>query len=137
MPFPPVMEILVIVLVELIFGIGYNRFFEWARIPAAYAVVFGVAATIGLPMVFWWDANLWGWQWTLVMLASFSGSGAPMVWGFIHRKNANSHKAREWPNRARQARDAALMDLKMLAGRLEKGEDVNKVYEIIGILRSV
>jgi hypothetical protein len=137
LPFPPILEILVIVLGELLFGMGYNRFFEWARIPAAYAVVFGVAATIGLPLVFWWDAGLWGWQWALLALASFAGSGAPMVWGFIHRRNANSHQARAWPNKAARVRDEVIMELAAIGQRTEDAGLVRKCHELIGMLRSV
>ena len=143
-PFPPGLEILLVALLEFVFGLGYNWLVAWAHRNEIWSVfvsvIFGVTGTLVLPLVFWWDHDLHLWQAVLIFLVCFASSGMPMSVGSARRKV--SHKRRPWPTAAARARENALMDLTVLAqrvadGQIEPAGIVNTLHEIKGILSSV
>ncbi len=157
-PFPPLMEIALVVLAEFVFGLGYNTLVALAgrRYPAAYrlmvslSVALGVATTLVLPAVFWWGRTQATWQWAAIFLLCFAGSGLPMIGGSLKRNMAgDSHRRREWPTAARRARDEAVMELSALAEEVhEKARTddlkattlislVHRLHQVIGTLKSV
>ena len=144
-PIPPA-EIAAVVLGELLFGIGFNRLVAWAHDkklwPVAFSVVVGVAVTVGAPALIWHDVALNFMDAALLQTACFAASGAPMVIGSVQRTAEASHKRRPWPTAAAAARDAAVMDLNLLADRvaeqqIENVQVVNNLHRIIGTLKSV
>ena len=145
---PPIfpIEITAVVLAEMLFGLAFNRLVEWVHLhklwDVSLSVVMGVAATVIIPAAFWWKETLAFWQAAGLLTMCFAASGAPIIIGSLRRNVAESHKRRPWPTAAAQARDAAVMDLNLLADRIANKEIaeaqmVNSLHRIIGILVSV
>jgi hypothetical protein len=135
-PYPPVTLIALMFAVSFVFGLGYNWFFRWAKIPVEWAVVIGTMATIAILYGFFWSNELRGEQWVLLMLIAFAGSGSPMAIGTIKVRNA-SHKRKTITGAAARMRDEAVMDLTVLAGKIDKAEHVRNLYQIIGTLNAL
>lgn len=132
-------------LVELLFGIGYNALVTWWQknhlLHVSYQVVLGVAATLLIAAVMF-DQETKFWKDVLVLALCFGASGTPMIVGSNRRTVKESHKARPWPTAALQARDGAVMDLSALAEqvankKVTEAQTVNQLYQVIGILKSV
>lgn len=145
-------------LAEALFGVLYNtavaHLQNWKLWHVSTSVVVGVAGTLAIATAFLWAVDMPFWLASLVFLGCFAASGTPMVIGswartIKERKTNQSHKRREWPTGAKQARDAALQDLSALAHDIasasERGEIslkhlpgyVNRIYQVIGTLKSV
>lgn len=138
-------QILAVLLIEMLFGLGYNRLVAWAQENDVwrvwFSVVMGVAVTLVIPTAWWWKTPLVFWQSSGLLFCCFAASGLPMVAGSAHRHLVN-HKRRALGNAARQLRDEAVMDLTVLAGQVAKkqitaAEEVNRIHEIIGTLTSM
>ena len=153
--FPPGIEIAVVILAEFIFGWLYDALISWAESQEIYepyvsfSVVLGVLVTIAIPTGLWWARPYFGWQWAILLVIAFIGSGAMMIVGSLQRNAKNSHKRRPWPTAARHARDDVVMDLSAMASEAtlsaERGEItpalivrmVHRLHQAIGILKSV
>ena len=145
---PPVSpaEIVAVILAELLFGIGFNRLVTWAHLHKIWhvsiSVVIGVTATVLIPTLTWWRISLDFWLAAALLTACFAASGTPMIIGSMQRSIAESHKRRPWPTAALQARDAAVMDLSLLADLVANQETdnakvVHQLHQVIGTLKSV
>lgn len=151
-PVSPV-EILTVLLIELLFSIGYDHLAAWAqgnRIwHTSISVVIGVAVTLAIPTAWWWPRDLAFWQAVSLLTACFAASGLPMIVGSARRTVRESHKPHAWPTKARQAREDAVMELSALAHEIagETRENrltvqhlpdyVNRLHQVIGTLKSV
>ena len=145
---PPVSpaEIAAVILAELLFGIGFNRLVTWAHLHniwhVSISVVIGVTVTVLIPTLTWWRISLDFWLAAALLTACFAASGTPMIIGSMQRSIAESHKRRPWPTAALQARDAAVMDLSLLADLVANQETdnakvVHQLHQVIGTLKSV
>lgn len=120
-----------------VFGWLYNWLYEKyrpiAKMYTAFAVAFGCAFLLLLGLYF---VGLFE---TLYLVAIFTAAGLPMIWGDMKRANkeqearlkAEVHKAKEeakaakdrkgprdWPNKAKEARDDTAQELNQLAIKL-------------------
>lgn len=143
-------------LTQLLFGLAYNaavaHLQKWKLWHVSTSVIVGVAATLLIATVFLWKVSMPFWGAALVFFGCFAASGLPMTVGSWLRaldERKKTHKRREWPTGARQARDAAVMELSQLAHDIAdasgRGEIslkhlpgyVNRLYQVIGTLKSV
>lgn len=147
-------------LAEALFGLLYNTVVShlqsWKLWHVSTSVVVGVACTLAIAAAFLWNIEMPFWLAALLFFGCFAASGTPMVIGSWARtikearqEKSDSHKRREWPTAAKQAREDALQDLSALAHDIahasERGEIslkhlpgyVNRIYLVIGILKSV
>ncbi len=88
------LRLLVGVLGLMMFGLLYNwvvgymeRNGFWNG-TTAMKVVVGVFVTVGVVALAFWQVQMAGWQWALVMLCAFASSGMPMVVGYWARQTA-------------------------------------------------
>lgn len=143
-------------LTQLLFGIAYNaavaRLQKWQLWHVSTSVIVGVAATLLIATAFLYNVSMPFWGAAMVFFGCFAASGLPMTVGSWLRtldERKKTHKRREWPNGAKQARDEAVMELSRLAHDIadasERGEIslkhlpgyVNRLYQVIGTLKSV
>jgi hypothetical protein len=109
-PFPPAMELALLFVTELLFGVSYNgavQYFETKhgnlfRFLVSWSVVFGTAGTLIIRFLFLFGTNLAEWQSLLINLMCFTGSGLPMIVGSMRRNVKPSHKAKKIPPTARR-----------------------------------
>jgi len=144
--FPPAFPLLLCLAVLLIFGFGFNKLVEWVNSrrawPVSFSVVIGVAVTIAVPTLFFWNYELHFWQASTVCLFSFIASGSPMIFGNVLRETQKSHKRRRLPTSAMIVRDDVVMELKMTIDKIvekeaEVVEVVHTLHEVIGSLKSL
>lgn len=108
-------EIAVVILTELLFGFGYNQLVAyWTKhnlMHVSWAVVIGVAATLLIPALFWFDTNMPFYATSLLLLACFAASGTPMIAGSMHRtvQEKETKKRRPLGNAAMRIRDEVVM----------------------------
>jgi hypothetical protein len=152
-PFPPILEITVVYLVEFIFGLGYNAWVAWAQGQRIWhvtiSVIVGVFVVVGIYGAAWFGRTAAGWQTWVLLIGCFASSGLPMALFSIRRTATENHKRRPWPTAARHALEAALFELHGLAGQIETTANkneitagflitiVNRIYYVIGTLKSV
>lgn len=148
-------EILIVLLSEFIFGIGYNLAVAWAHehklTHVSISVAVGVAGTLVIPAAMWFDAEMCFWHAGLLLLACFTASGIPMIIGSMRRTvvKKDDKKRRPWPTAAANVRDSAVMELSAMAhdiaDQVKRNEltvrdlpaFVNRLHTVIGILKSV
>lgn len=149
-------EIVLVLVIEILFGVGFNALVAWAHNNRLWhvsvSVAVGVAGTITIPAVMWFGVKVTFWQAGLILLVCFIGSGVPMIVGSTRRsvqERKDQKKRRPWPNAALQAKDAAVMELSSLAREiaedakegkiavLDLPDYVNRLHGVIGTLKSV
>lgn len=148
-------EIAVIVLLELLFGFGYNQLVAyWMKnnlMHVSWTVVIGVVATLLIPAPFWFDNTMPFWQSILYLAVCFAASGTPMIAGSMQRtvREKDQKKRKPWPVAALRARDDAVMELNAMADDIAKSvkandlhvqdlpDYVNRLHYVIGTLKSV
>jgi len=148
-------EIAVIILLELLYGFGYNQLVAyWMKnnlMHVSWSVVIGVAGTLLIPALFWFDTIMPFWQSLLFLLACFAASGTPMIVGSMQRtvQEKDNKKRKPWPVAASRARDDAVMELNAMANEIAKSvkdndlhvqdlpDYVNRLHYVIGTLKSV
>lgn len=135
-----------VLLVEFIFGLGYNKLVEWAHQHnlwhVSVSVVFGVAGTLIIPSVALLSVCMPFWQASLIFGACFIASGIPMIAGGTQRTVKESHHRRPLPNYAMRIRDDVVMEIsKMLDEVVNEGVTlalvVHRWHKIIGRLKSM
>ena len=135
-----------VLLVEFIFGLGYNKIVEWAHRHnlwhVSVSVVFGVAGTLVIPSVALLSVCMPFWQVSLIFGACFIASGIPMIAGGTRRTVKESHHRRPLPNYVMRIRDDVVMDInKMLDEVVNEGVTlalvVHRWHKIIGRLKSM
>ncbi len=149
------MEIGLVLLMELLFGLGYNGLVAyWMKhrlMHVSATVVIGVAATLLIPAVSWFDRELHFWQSGILLLLCFVASGSPMIIGSMRRtvQEKDNKKRRPWPTAAMRVRDDVVMELSVMAheiadkaklGKLsvqDLPDYVNRLHGVIGMLKSV
>jgi len=148
-------EIAVIILPELLFGFGYNQLVAyWTKnnlMHVSWTVVIGVAATLIIPALFWFDTIMPFWQSTLYLLSCFAASGTPMIVGSMHRtvQEKDQKRRRPWPVAALRAREDAVLELTAISHDIARSvkennlhiqdlpDYVNRLHYVIGTLKSV
>ena len=147
--------IAVVILIELLFGFGYNQLVAyWTKhnlMHVSWTVVVGVAGTLLVPALFLFKAIMPFWQTSLYLLACFAASGTPMIAGSMHRpgQEKDQKKRKPWPVAASRARDDAVMELSAMARDIAESvkqnnlhvqdlpDYVNRLHYVIGTLKSV
>jgi len=141
--FPPGQEIAILVLGEFLFGVFYNWLVDLAHKAKIYdplvavSVALGVAVSVVIPTGLFWKDTLAAWQWSIVMLISFIGSGSPMIYGSLRRMSKQNHKRMRITGTAARIRDEAIMDLKLVVERIDDADCVRDVYQVIGALKNI
>ena len=81
--------IVLVLVVEILFGVGFNALVAWAYSVQLWhvsvSVAVGVAGTIVIPAVMWFGVKVTFWQAGLLLLICFIGSGVPMIVGSTRR----------------------------------------------------
>lgn len=149
------MEILLVLSVELLFGVGYNALVAWAHFHKIWhvsvSVAIGVTITLLLPVAVWFDREMVFAQAGMLLAACFTASGIPMIVGSARRtvQEKDQKKRRPWPTAAMRIRDNVVMELASMAHEIaEKAKNqeltvsdlpdyVNRLHGIIGTLKSV
>lgn len=135
-----------ILLVELLFGIGFNQLVDWAHQHnlwhVSVSVVFGVAGTLVIPSVAFLSVSMPFWQASLVFGACFVASGIPMIAGGTQRTVKENHHRRPLPNNAMRVRDEVVMQIKSILDKIVNGgvevvKVVHDLHEIVGKLKSL
>ena len=139
--------IFLIVLLELLFGIGFNLLVDWAHRHnlwhVSVSVIFGVAGTLSVPaVVLHSQPQMYFWQASMIFGMCFVASGVPMVWGSTRRTVKESHQRRPLPNNAMRVRDEVVMGMasaveKIVAKEMEIAELVHVIHKWIGALKSL
>lgn len=77
------LEVLIVLLIELLFGIGYNVLVAWAHehklMHVSLSVVIGVTGTLLIPAGFWFDHEMQFWQAGILLTSCFAASGVPKM----------------------------------------------------------
>jgi hypothetical protein len=135
-----------IVLIELLFGIGFNQLVDWAHQHnlwhVSVSVIFGVAGTLVIPSVALLHFQIMFWQASLVFMVCFIASGIPMIVGGTRRTVKESHHRRPLPNSAMRVRDEVVMEIKAILDKIVNGgvevvKVVHDLHEIVGKLKSM
>lgn len=138
--------IFLVLLVELLFGIGFNQLVAWAHRHnlwhVSVSVIFGVAGTLIIPSVALLSVCMPFWQASLIFGVCFVASGIPMIFGSTKRTVKESHHRRPLPNNAMRVRDEVVMDVaakieKILAKDMDIAELVHVMHKWIGALKSM
>ena len=138
--------IFLVLLVELLFGLGFNKLVEWAHQHKLWhvsvSVVFGVAGTLVIPSVALLSDSMPFWHASLIFGACFVASGIPMIAGGTRRTVKESHSRRPLPNHAMRVRDEAVMQIKAILDKIVNGgvevvKVVNDLHEIVGKLKGM
>lgn len=151
--FPPLIEIGFVLLVELLFGFGYNFFIAWAQGRKLWhvstSVVIGVFMTVAIKTAVWPLRCLNGWQDGLLLFGCFAASGLPMVLFSLKRTVSSSHKRMRWPTAARRAREDAIAEVDVIIEDIQVAAEksqvtvgfllgvVNRLHFVKGTLNSV
>lgn len=148
-------EILLVLLAELLFGLGYNTLVAyWTKhnlMHVSFAVVIGVVVTLLLPAASWFDREMPFWLSGILLMLCFTASGLPMIVGSMRRtvREKDNKKRRPWPNEAKKIRDLVVMELSSMAHEIAdraKADEltvrdlpdyVNRLHGVIGTLKSV
>ena len=150
---PPV-EIAMVAMIELVYGIGYNALvavlFRHRLMHVSLSVVIGVLGTLLIPALVWFNRPMPFWQSGLLLLLCFAVSGTPMVIGSMSRTVAkDDKKRRRIGNTAAKIRDGIVLDMHTLAADIadmSKEERltvshlphiVNRIHGLIGELKSL
>ncbi len=149
------MEIVIVLLVEFLFGLGYNVLVAWAMknklMHVSLSVVIGVAGTLLIPAVVWFDHEMHFWEAGILLMMCFSASGVPMIVGSTRRTVAekDNKTRRPWPTAAKRIRDEVVMELAIITHEIaEKAKQeklsladlpdiVNRLHGVMGTLKSV
>lgn len=145
-------EIVLVLLIEFLFGIGYNLLVAWWHrhrfSHVSISVAIGVAGTLVIPLAVWFREL---WLPVFVLLVCFTASGIPMIVGSMKRtvRRKDDKKRRMWPNEAKKMRDLVIMELVSMAHEIAdqvKRDEltvrdlpalVNRLHGVIGMLKSV
>lgn len=147
--------VFIVLLVEFLFGLGYNALVAWAHkhnlMHVSLSVVIGVTGTLVIPAVTWFETETPFWFSGILLMLCFTASGVPMIVGSMRRtvKQKDSKKPHAWPTKAQHAREDAVMELSAMAHEIaEKAKQstltvsdlpdyVNRLHIVIGTLKSV
>lgn len=145
-------EIALVLLAELLFGIGYNSLVAWAMkhklTHVSITVVVGVAITLLIPAVKWFAYEMPFYQAGIFLMLCFSASGLPMVVGSMLRTVKDQKKRRPLGNAAARIRDEAVMEVNaIIHDFVERTKDnltagdlvelLHRLYSVVGMLRSL
>lgn len=146
-------EIAIVILVELLFGLGYNALVAyWMThriVHVSVSVVIGVTGTLLIPAVVWFDHSFLFWEAGILLVCCFSASGVPMIVGSMRRTVKDQKKRRPIGNTAARIRDEAVMEVNTIINdvthKAEKKElemtdyvaFVGRLHALIGMLKSI
>jgi hypothetical protein len=135
-----------ILLIELLFGIGFNQLVDWAHQHnlwhVSVSVIFGVAGTLVIPSVALLHLEIQFWQASIIFGVCFVASGIPMIVGGTRRTVKENHHRRPLPNSAMRVRDEVVMEIKAILDKIVNGgvevvKVVHDLHEIVGKLKSM
>lgn len=147
--------VLIVLLIEFLFGLGYNVLVAWAHkhnlMHVSLSVAIGVAGTVLIPAITWFETEMQFWQAGILLALCFTASGVPMIVGSMKRTviEKDCKKRRPWPTAAMRVRDDVVMELSSMAHEIaEKAKQskltvsdlpdyVNRLHLVIGTLKSV
>ena len=138
--------IFLVLLVELLFGIGFNQLVAWAHRNnlwhVSVSVTFGVAGTLIIPSVALMHLEVLFWQVSIIFALCFIASGIPMIAGGTQRTVKESHHRRPLPNNAMRVRDEVVMEIKAILDKIVHGgvevvKVVHDLHEIVGKLKGM
>lgn len=141
--FPQAFPVLIL---ELLFGIGFNELVKWAQEHKLWhvsiSVVAGVAGTLIIPIFFMHKSTMELWQVTLFYFLCFTASGVPMIVGSTRKTVNDNHRRRPLPNAAIKVRDEAVMNISAILDQIANGgvevvKVVHELHEIKGKLKSL
>ena len=149
------LEIGFVLLMELLFGLGYNGLVAyWMKnrlMHVSATVAIGVTGTLLIPAASWFDREMPFWFSGILLMLCFTASGTPMIVGSMRRtvQEKDNKKRRPWPTAAMRVRDDVVMELASMAHEIaEKAklgkltvqdlpDYVNRLHGVIGTLKSV
>lgn len=149
------LKVAVVLLVEFLFGLGYNALVAWAHehklMHVSVSVVVGVSGTLLIPALVWFGNEMPFWMSGILLVGCFAASGVPMIAGSMRRTVTvkDNKKRRPLPNAAMKIRDEAVMELAMMAHEIADSakqneltvrdlpDFVNRLHSVIGMLKSV
>lgn len=149
------LEIAAVLLMELLFGLGYNALVAyWLKnrlMHVSVTVAIGVGFTLLFPAVAWFWKPYPFWQTGLILLTCFAASGTPMIAGSMRRtvQEKDNKKRRPLGNAAMRIRDEAVMELSALAHDIadkskrntlslqDLPDYVDRLHGLIGSLKSL
>lgn len=147
------LEIALVALIEFLFGLGYNAAVAWAHrhrlMHVSHSVVAGVAVTLLIPTLVWFDLSMPFFQAGLLLALCFAASGTPMIVGSMRRSVKDGKKRRPLGNAAMRIRDDAVMELNAMANdiaerskadmiRVQDLPDyVHRLHKLIGSLKTL
>lgn len=147
--------IALVLLLEIVCGLGYNALIAWAHEHRLWhvsiSVAVGVMGTLLIPSLAWFNVQMHLWQAGILLAACFTASGIPMMAGSLRRKTAERDQKKRRPlgNAAIRIRDEAVMELSAIAHEIAEQvrEDrltirdlpalINRLHGLIGMLKSV
>jgi hypothetical protein len=148
-------KIILVLLVEFVFGLGYNALVAWAHekklLHVSMSVVIGVAVTLLIAAASWMKDQMPFLEACALLTACFTASGIPMIVGSMRRTVVvkDNKKRRPLPNSAMKVRDDAVMEISALAHEIAERSKkkelnasdlpdyVNRLHGVIGMLKSV
>lgn len=126
-------EIALVILLELLYGFGYNALVAyWSKhdlMHVSWTVVIGVAGTLLIPALVWFNTEMPFWLSSLFLLACFAASGIPMIVGSMQRTvvEKDQKKRRPLGNTAMRIRDEVVMELNILANDIAERSKTNAI----------
>ena len=142
-----------VVLIELVFGIGYDQLVKWAHEHnvwhVAVSVAIGVLVTLLIFFVFFFETKLPGWLFGLSLMVSVVCCGWPRAAGSMNRHFKDNKNKRPLGNAAARVRDFLKMDMQTLADDLavkakkneltfaDLADIVNKLHGFIRLLNTM
>lgn len=126
-------EVVLVLLIELLFGIAYNALVAyWSRhrlMHVSWSVVIGVSGTLLIPALFWFDHSMLFYQSGLLLLLCFAASGTPMIVGSMRRTVArkDDKKRRPLGNAAMRVRDDVVMELAAMAHEIAERSKADSI----------
>ena len=139
-------EFPLVLLLELLFGFGFNALVDWVQKNnlwhVSLSVVIGVFVTFLIPTIILPQTQMALWQVSVFYFGCFSASGFPMVLGSTRRTVKENHHRRPLPNNAMHVRDDVVMDMNSHIEKIVKNEEeiamlVHVMHQWIGKLKSL
>lgn len=118
----PIVNLLV--LVQLLFGIGYDQLVKYAHTHRLWHVAVSVGIGVGVVCViyaaFMFDKALPGWMDVLILFVCFLASGVPMATDSMRRDVKDKKKKRPLGKYGAKIRDEVAMELTKMANEISE-----------------
>lgn len=137
---------ILILILELLFGIGFNELVKWANKHKMWhvsiSVVAGVAMTLLFPAVILMQVHVVFWQSSVFYFVCFTASGVPMIVGSTRQTVKENHHRRPLPNHVMKTRDDVVMEIsamldEIVNNKVEVVSVVHRLHQVKGRLKSL